>query len=163
MNTKLLLPLALAPFVLLAACEPNETETPAATEVEDALDDAGDAMQDAGNAMQEAGNAMMDAAAGAMAAAQQELSEAGVELQDLSTEVQNAVGAQITTLVDNLEATRDENMTDAQKADAVASARNTAENAARTAGLSEENITEAGDAAERAARNVLGYEGPLPE
>jgi len=168
MNTRLLLPIALAPFVLLAACEPNETQTPAEAvevdpQVDEAMEDAGNAMQDAAEAMQDAGNSMMSAANSAMAAAQQELSAAGAQLDALSSDVRDAVGTQITTAVENLEAMRDENLTDAQKAEAVANARNAAESAARTAGLSEENITEAGDAAEQAARNVLGYEGALPE
>jgi ABC-type Fe3+-hydroxamate transport system substrate-binding protein len=47
-------------------------------------------------------------------------------------------------------------MTDQAKQDAVVGARNTAEAAARALGQTEAEITEAGDVAERSARDALG-------
>ena len=47
-------------------------------------------------------------------------------------------------------------MTEQMKQDAVATARRTAENGARALGQSDAQITEAGNVAERSARNALG-------
>ncbi|NMA98320.1 MAG: hypothetical protein GX970_09465, partial [Phyllobacteriaceae bacterium] len=49
-------------------------------------------------------------------------------------------------------------LTDAEKAQAVADARTQAETAARNAGLTDEQVKQAGDAAEAAAKTVFGIE-----
>ncbi len=50
------------------------------------------------------------------------------------------------------------NMTEQMKQDAVSAARRTAENGARALGQTEAQIKEAGDVAERSARNALGLQ-----
>ena len=49
-------------------------------------------------------------------------------------------------------------MTDAQKAETIAAARKTAEDAAKAQGLTEEQVKQAGDMAEQATKQMLGVQ-----
>jgi exonuclease VII large subunit len=151
MNRTLFLPLAAIAVLTIAACE-QQSETPSATvEIE-----TGETFDDVQSEADQAGDALLDIANNVVNSTQQQLDAAGAALAETSNEVRQAMGEQMDSIVTNLEDMRDENMTDEQKLEAVTNARNTAEGTARAAGLDEDQIAEAGDAAERAARNVLG-------
>lgn len=72
-----------------------------------------------------------------------------VTIEDAVDNVQTKID-DVQTQIDNLQPT------DAEKREAVVKARTQAESAARTAGLSDEQVRQAGDAAENAAKQMFG-------
>ncbi|WEJ34356.1 hypothetical protein [Devosia sp. SD17-2] len=80
--------------------------------------------------------------------------EGGIPGTDVT--VEEAVD-NVQTQIDNVQTQIDNvTLTDAQKREAVVEARTQAEAAARTAGLSDEQVKQAGDAAENAAKQMFG-------
>lgn len=100
----------------------------------------------------QAGDTVLDMSTNAMQAITDQL-EAAREAADAG----QALDAQIAAITGELESLRDEDLTDDQKIQAIASARTTAEQSARALGLTEAEIVAAGDRAEAAARDILEF------
>jgi hypothetical protein len=172
MNAKFLLPFAAVSVLALAACggdtpppaqpdpdagdavvleETSETEAPEpVTEdlsqtVEEVQQEAAEAFERILETTQQAGEDAVEIGSDAMQSMSSQLEGAGVTLEE-----------QIDNLITGLENLRDENLTDEQKLQAVASARTAAENAARLARRSDDEIREIGDNTEERAREALG-------
>lgn len=176
MNARFLLPFAAVSALALAACggdtpapaqpdpdagDPVVIETPEAEEaapepepatseelsqeVEEVEQEAAETFEQIMEETRQAGDNLVDMGNNAM--------------QSMSSQFEGAqetVEEQVDNLITGLEELRDENLTDEQKLQAVASARTAAENAARLAGRSDDDIRAFGDATEERARAALG-------
>ena len=174
MNARFLLPFAAVSALALAACggdtpapaqpdpdagDPAVIETPEVEEtapepeptedlsqtVEDVEQEAAETFEQIMEETRQAGDNLVDMGNNAM--------------QSMSSQFEGAqatVEEQVDNLITGLEDLRDENLTDEQKLQAVASARTAAENAARLAGRSDDDIRAFGDATEERARAALG-------
>ena len=128
MTTKILLPLAALAMLTLAACSNPETPAEATTT---AL------------AAETAAPAAPAAPAATPAAPAATTADPAAMTPEQAMQAVQAEAA---------------NMTDAQKAEMIATARKTAEDAAKTQGLTDEQIKQAGDMAEQATKSMLGVQ-----
>ena len=128
MNSKVLLPVAAIALLTLAAC--SDPETPAEATTETPAADVAPVVETPAEVPAEP--AMAPAA----------------ETTDMTPEqAMQAVQAQAASM-----------MSDEQKAETIATARKTAEDAATAQGLTPEQIQQAGDMAEQATRQMLGLQ-----
>lgn len=166
MASKIVLAAILTGGLVLAGCEGNDppasvAETdpapPVQVQVEvETSDEVDEGFAQVREQAGEAADALQQLADTAMQTASARTQEARDALAEASVDVRDAISAELDSAVTRLEEMRDETMTDAEKLEAVQNARAGAENAARAAGLSPDQILEAGQVAENAARRVLG-------
>ncbi|WP_196258485.1 hypothetical protein [Pelagibacterium limicola] len=173
MNTKFLLPLAAISALALAACggdtpPPAQPDPDAGPEVvidetQETTEPQAETTQDLTRTVEE----IQQEAAETFEQILQQTEQTGEEMRDLGTDAMQSMNnqlqgaeqsleAQVDELIAGLANLRDENLTDEQKLQAVASARTAAENAARLAGRSEQQIAALGRSTEDRAREALG-------